>query len=382
MNKLLFAFAPVFIFLFSCNNAANTKTAVADTTPAGNTVSIIEKPFGNFSNQAITEYTLTNAAEMQVSVMNYGGTITKIITPDKNGAMGDVVLGFDSLTGFLQKGNPYFGALIGRYGNRIANAKFTLDGKTYSLAGNNNGNSLHGGNAGYDKVVWRSEKLAGDSSVQFTYLSKDGEEGYPGNLSVQVIYTLTTNNAVRLDYTATTDKATPINLTSHAYFNLSAGEDSTILNHLLQIAADKFTPVNAALIPTGKIDLVKGSAMDFTVAKKIGNDIATVAGGYDHNWVLNKNGNALEKVAALYHEASGRVMDVFTTEPGLQFYSGNFLDGSLTNTKGRQNYVKHAALCLEAQHFPDSPNQPGFPNTILKPGETYKQTTVYQFGVK
>ena len=382
MNKLLFAFAPVFIFLSSCNNATDTKINSVDSATDKKTPPLTEKSFGNFGNEAITEYTLTNANGMQVGIVNYGGTITKIITPDKNGDWADVVLGYDSIAGFLQKGNPYFGALIGRYGNRIANAKFALYGKTFTLAGNNNGNSLHGGNAGYDKVVWTVEKLSGDSSLKLSYLSKDGEEGYPGNLSVQVIYTLTTDNALRLDYTATTDKATPLNLTSHAYFNLSGGKDSTILDHLLQIAADKITPVNDVLIPTGKIDLVKGSSMDFTTAKKIGNDIATVAGGYDHNWVLNKTGAELEKVATLYHEASGRVMDVFTTEPGLQFYSGNFLDGTLTNTKARQKYVKHAALCLEAQHFPDSPNQPAFPNTILKPGETYKQTTVYQFGVK
>ena len=230
--------------------------------------------------------------------------------------------------------------------------------------------------------MWTAEKLAGDSSLKLSYLSKDGEEGYPGNLHVEVIYTLTGNNGLRLDYTATTDKATPVNLTSHAYFNLSAGKDSTILNHLLQISADNFTPVNEQLIPTGKIEAVKGGPMDFTTEKPIGKDIAQVQGGYDHNWVLNKNGSGLEKIASLYDPNSGRYMEVLTTEPGLQFYSGNFLDGTLTNTRGGQKYVKHAALCLESQHFPDSPNQPSFPNTILKPGETYKQTTVYQFSTK
>jgi aldose 1-epimerase len=342
-------------------------------------VSIAEKPFGNYEGKPVTEYTLTNANGMQVGIINYGGIITKIITADKSGAMGDVVTGFESLDGFLQKGVPYFGALIGRYGNRIANGKFTLDGKEYTLAGNNNGNSLHGGNKGYDKVYWNIEKEAGDSSLKLTYLSKDGEEGYPGNLNIAVVYTLTADNGLKIDYTATTDKATPINLTSHAYFNLSAGKDSTILGHDLMMKADKYTPVNDALIPTGKLEDVKGGPMDFNTAKAIGKEIATVAGGYDHNWVLNKNGNALEMVAMLSHAGSGRSMEVWTTEPGLQFYSGNFLDGTLTNTKGGTKYIKHGALCLETQHYPDSPNQTAFPSTILKPGETYRHTTVYKF---
>jgi aldose 1-epimerase len=293
--------------------------------------------------------------------------------------MGDVVTGFESLDGFLQKGVPYFGALIGRYGNRIANAKFTLDGKEYTLAANNNGNTLHGGNKGYDKVYWNIEKQAGDSSLKLTYLSKDGEEGYPGNLNIEVIYTLTADNGLKIDYSATTDKATPVNLTSHAYFNLSAGKDSTILGHNLMIKAAKFTPVNDGLIPTGKLEDVKGGPMDFNTAKAVGKEIAAVKGGYDHNWVLNKNGNALELVAELSEPNSGRSMEVWTTEPGLQFYSGNFLDGTLTNTKEGAKYVLHGALCLETQHFPDSPNQPAFPTTILKPGETYRHTTVYKF---
>jgi aldose 1-epimerase len=329
----------------------------------------------------VTEYTITNAKGMQVSVINYGGAVTKLITPDKNGAMGDVVTGFESLDGFLQKGVPYFGALIGRYGNRIANGKFTLDGKTYTLAGNNGGNSLHGGNKGYDKVYWNIEK-AGDSSLKLTYLSKDGEEGYPGNLKVEVIYTLGSDNSLKIDYTATTDKPTPINLTNHCYFNLSAGKDSTILSHQLELKADKYTPVNDGLIPTGKIEDVKGGPMDFTTPKMIGKDLASVKGGYDHNWVLNKTGTSLEKVAGLYEPNSGRYMEVLTTEPGIQFYSGNFLDGTLTNTKNGMKYVKHGALCLETQHYPDSPNQPSFPSTILKPGETYRHTTIYKFSVK
>ncbi len=344
--------------------------------------SVTEKPFGNYEGKPVTEYTLTNANGMQVGVINYGGIITKLITADKAGAFGDVVTGFESLDGFLQKGVPYFGALIGRFGNRIANAKFTLDGKEYTLAANNDGNTLHGGNKGYDKVYWNIEKQAGDSSLKLTYLSKDGEEGYPGNLNIEVVYTLTVDDGLKIDYTATTDKATPINLTSHAYFNLSAGKDSTILGHNLVIKADKFTPVNSALIPTGKLEEVKGGPMDFNAAKLIGKEIASVSGGYDHNWVLNKNGNALEMVAILSDPGSGRSMEVWTTEPGLQFYSGNFLDGTLTNTKGGAKYIKHGALCLETQHYPDSPNQAAFPTTILKPGETYRHTTIYKFSAK
>ena len=365
------------VFLFSCNNS--TENADKNTTTK---MGITEKPFGSFNSEAVTEYTLTNANGMQVGILNYGGTLTKILTKDKEGKFGDVILGFDSIGGYTQKGNPFFGALIGRYGNRIAKGHFTLDGTTYTLAQNNNGQSLHGGLKGYDKVMWKAEKQAGDSSLKLTYLSKDGEEGYPGNLSVEVIYTLTADNALKIEYAATTDKATPINLTNHAYFNLSAGKDSTILDHELMLKADKFTEVDSVLIPTGKLPDVKGTPMDFTVAKKIGKEIDSVKGGYDHNWVLNKKGNALESIATLYHSASGRFMEVFTSEPGVQFYSGNFLDGTLTNTKGGQKYVQHAALCLETQHFPDSPNQPSFPGTILKPGEKYSHTSLYKFSVK
>lgn len=378
MKKFLFA-ATAFSLL-ACNNDSKTATTMEEK-DSGKSYSFTEQPYGQTDGQQITEYTITNPAGMQVSIINYGGTITKLLAPDKSGKMGDVVLGYDSLSGYLQTGNPYFNALIGRYGNRIAAGKFTLDGQSYTLAGNNNGNSLHGGNKGYDKVVWTAKKLS-DSSLQLNYLSKDGEEGYPGNLNVQVVYTLTPDNELKIDYTATTDKATPVNLTSHCYFNLSAGADSTILDHELEIEADKYTPVNAQLIPTGQLEEVKGGPMDFTSPKKIGQDIAKVPGGYDHNWVLNKTGNDLEKVAALHHPPSGRYMEVLTTEPGLQFYSGNFLDGTLTNTKGGATYPKHAALCLETQHFPDSPNQPSFPNTILKPGETYRHTTVYKFSTK
>ena len=373
--------------LCSCNNnTENSTTTKADSAK----INITEKPFGSFNGEAVTEYTLTNANGMQVSILNYGGTVTKIITKDKEGKDGDVILGYDSLAGYLQKGNPYFGCLVGRYGNRIAKGHFTLDGTTYTLAQNNNGQSLHGGIKGYDKVMWTATKPAGDSSLKLTYLSKDGEEGYPGNLSVEVIYTLTADNGLKIDYAATTDKATPVNLTNHAYFNLSAGKDSTILDHELMLKADKYVEVDSVLIPTGKLESVNGisadfhhaNVMNFMTPKKIGSEISLIPGGYDHNWVINRSGNGLESVATLYHPASGRFMEVFTTEPGIQFYSGNFLDGTLTNTKAGQKYVQHAALCLETQHFPDSPNQPGFPNTILKPGEKYTHTSLYKFSVK
>lgn len=337
--------------------------------------------FGMIGTDSVFQYTLTNKNGMVVKILNYGGAVTDIITPDKNGKMGDVVLGYDSLAGYLQTGNPYFGVLVGRYGNRIANAKFTLDGKEYTLAANNGPNTLHGGLKGFDKVIW-AVKSFDDASLHLSYLSKDGEEGYPGNLSVDVTYSLSDDNGLKIDYTATTDKATPINLTNHCYFNLSAGADSTILDHELMLKAEKYTPVDKGLIPTGKIADVKGTPMDFTTSKKIGRDIAQVEGGYDHNWVFQKPENRFDMVATVYHEPSGRYMEVRTTEPGIQFYSGNFLDGTLKYTRGGVKYVKHAGLCLETQHFPDSPNQPAFPTTILKPGETYQHITIYKFSTK
>jgi aldose 1-epimerase len=368
--------------MIACNDNATDTTA--DTKPDSATAAkatLTQAEYGKIDSAAITQYTLTNASGMIVKLINYGATVTDVITLDKNQSRGNVVLGYESLDGFLQRGNPYFGCVVGRYGNRIANGKFTVDGKTYSLAKNNNGQSLHGGLKGFDKVVWTGVP-EGDNSVKFTYLSKDGEEGYPGNLNVSVTYTLTNDNELKIDYSATTDKATPVNLTNHCYFNLSAGADSTILGHELSLKADSFTAVNKVLIPTGKNPAVAGTPMDFNTPKQIGKDIAQVEGGYDHNWVLSKKGNDLGLAATLYHAGTGRFMEVFTTEPGIQFYSGNFLDGSLKNTRDGKVYIKHAGLCLETQHFPDSPNQPSFPNTILKPGETYRHTTVYKFSTK
>jgi aldose 1-epimerase len=380
MKKILLPIIALSLIAASCNN--DPKQTTPSTQDSAAKASLTQQPYADLEGKAITEYTLRNAAGAELSIINYGGTITSLRVPDKNGKLQNVVLGFDSLAGYTQQGNPFFGALIGRYGNRIGGAKFTLDGTSYKLSANDNGNSLHGGKKGYDKVVWSAAPLPGDSTLELTYRSADGEEGYPGNLSVKVVYTLTADNAVRIDYTATTDKATPVNLTNHAYFNLSGGSDSTILDHTLQIAAAKYTAVNDQLIPTGALPEVKGSPMDFNTAKSIGRDIAQVKGGYDHNWVLDRTNDQLQQVATLRHPASGRTMEVWTTEPGLQFYSGNFLDGTLTRTLNGARYVKHAALCLETQHFPDSPNQPSFPNTILRPGETYRTTTVYKFGIQ
>ena len=337
--------------------------------------------YGTVGNDSIYQFKLQNAKGTEVVIMNYGGTITNLLVADKSGQKGDVVLGFDSLSGFVQKGNPYFGALIGRYGNRIGNAKFTLDGKTYTLAANNNGNALHGGIKGFDKVVWRVDEST-DSTLALSYKSKDGEEGYPGNLQVIVTYSLDNDNALKIDYKAMVDQACPINLTNHAYFNLSAGKDSTILDHEVWIDADRYTAVNDKYIPTGQLPAVKNTPMDFTKAKRIGNDIDKVKGGFDHNWVLNKKDESLSLIASLYHPASGRFMEVYTTQPGVQFYTGNFLDGSLTGGKNGAKYIQHAALCMETQHFPDSPNQPSFPSTVLKPGETYHHVTVYKFSTK
>ena len=377
MKKIFYLVGSLAI-LIGCNNAPKETTQETNETKSASMQKVF---FGTVGNDSIYQFKLQNAKGTEVVIMNYGGTITNLLVADKSGQKGDVVLGFDSLSGFLQKGNPYFGALIGRYGNRIANGKFTLDGQTYTLATNNNGNHLHGGVKGFDKVVWNVD-AASDSALHLSYTSKDGEEGYPGNLQVKVVYSLDNDNALKIDYTATIDKACPINLTNHAYFNLSGGKDSTILDHELMIDADRYTAVNDKLIPTGQLPAVKNTPMDFTKAKRIGTDIDKVKGGFDHNWVLNKKDASLSLIASVYHPASGRLMEVYTTQPGVQFYTGNFLDGTLTGGKGGARYVQHSGMCLETQHFPDSPNQPSFPSTVLKPGETYHQVSVYKFSTK
>ena len=330
-------------------------------------------------------YTLQNQQGMQVQITNYGATVTSLITPDKAGKAGDVVLGFDQVTGYTSdaftKSNPYFGAIVGRYGNRIAKGKFTLNGKEYTLATNNGANHLHGGKKGFDRVVWQAQELPEQNALKLTYVSKDGEEGYPGTLTTTVTYTLTQDNQLRIDYAATTDKATPINLTNHSYFNLAAGQAQDALQHQLMIKADRYTVVDASLIPTGELRPVKGTVMDFTTPTAIGARINQVAGGYDHNYVLNNVDGSMKLAAAVYEPTSGRYMEVFTTEPGIQFYSGNFLDGSLTG-KNNTTYQQHYGFCLETQHFPDSPNQPKFPSTILQPGASYQTSTAYKFSVK
>ena len=375
-KKVLQGFILTLVISLFNQACSSNNTNTMDTT-----VKLTSQAYGEFEGQPITEYTLTNAHGMQVGIINYGGALTKIITQAKDSSWGDVLTGYDSLSGFTQTANPYFGALIGRYANRIAKGTYKVDGIEYHAALNNNGQSLHGGLKGFDKVVWKATPLAGDSSVQLNYESKDGEEGYPGNLKVQVVYTLTADNGIKIDYTATTDKTTVINLTNHAYFNLSAGKSLTIEDHVLQINANQYTPVDSLLIPTGESLDVKGTPMDFTQAKRIGDDLDKVVGGYDHNWILNK-AEGLQEVANVYDPLSGRSLTVFTTEPGLQFYSGNFLDGTLTHTKKGIQYIKHGALTLETQHFPDAPNQSKFPSTLLKPGETYTHTTVYKFATK
>lgn len=326
---------------------------------------------------SIFQFTMKADTGIIVKILNYGGIVTEIITPDRNGNPGNIVLGFDNLDQYLA-GHPYFGALIGRYGNRIADAAFTLDGNTYTLARNNGKNSLHGGIKGFDKVVWEPEIIETEKgkALQLRYNSQDMEEGFPGNLKVSVIYELIGKD-LEITYKATTDKPTPVNLTNHSYFNL-AGE-GTILDHLLELKASHYTPVNQELIPTGEIAPVEGTPFNFMVAKPIGRDIENTAGGYDHNYVVDREFFSLEWIGRLEDPKSGRILDIYTTEPGVQFYSGNFLDGSLKS--GEKIYSRHSGLCLETQHFPDSPNQREFPSTILRPGETYRSKTVYRFDV-
>ena len=349
-------------------------------------MSIKKESFGKTKDGTEVQlYTLSNEKGMQVKITNYGATVTAILTPDKQGKAGDVVLGFDSMEAYQSpaylKSGPYFGAAIGRYGNRIAKGKFTLDGKEYTLATNNGANHLHGGIVGFDKVIWTAEE-AGSNALKFSYVSKDGEEGYPGTLTTSVTYTLTGDNELKIDYEATTDKATPVNLTNHSYFNLAAGGAADALQHEVTIHADRYTVVDASLIPTGELRPVAGTVMDFSKPEAIGTRIAQVeGGGYDHNYVLRDTTDAMKLAATVYEPTSGRVMEVRTTEPGIQFYSGNFLDGSLTG-KNNTVYKKHYGFCLETQHFPDSPNQPSFPSTILKPGDTLKSSTIYKFSVR
>ena len=353
---------------------------------AGN---IHKRPYGTTAaGAAVDEYTLTNASGMEVKIITYGGTVTSIKVPDRNGNMANVVLGFSDLNSYETR-SPYFGCIIGRYGNRIAKGKFTLEGQEYTLAANNGPNSLHGGNVGFDKKVWAATEVRDMSGVgvSLTYTSPDMEEGYPGTLNMKVVYTLTDNNDLKIDYTATTDKPTVFNPTNHSYFNLAGEGSGPIYDEVLWMAADKFTPVDSTLIPTGTLAPVAGTAFDFTVPKVLGpaihsNDPQVVIGkGIDHNLVLNRRSASDKSMmlgARLYDPQSGRIMETWTTEPSIQVYTGNFLDGSLYGPSGRA-YRQGAAITFETQHFPDSPNHPNFPSTELKPGQTFRSSTIHKF---
>jgi len=346
--------------------------------------SVPKQAFGTAPDGTPVEiYTLRNARGVEARICTYGGIVVSLKTPDRNGHFADVVLGYDSLDGYL-KSSPYFGCLVGRYGNRIARGKFTLDGQTYSLATNNYPNALHGGLLGFDKRVWKASPVttAHGPGLQLSYTSADGEEGYPGKLTVMAVYSLTADNGLRLDYTATTDKATVLNLTQHSYFNLAGKGD--ILGHVVEMPADRYTPVDSTLIPTGQLPPVEGTPFDFRKPTAIGARINQAdeqlkfGGGYDHNWVFAKKPGDLTLLAKVTEPTTGRILEVLSTEPGLQFYTGNFLDGTITG-KGGWTYQFRNGFCMEPQHFPDSPNQPNFPSVVLRPGQTYHNTIIYRF---
>lgn len=373
IRPVLFSIGVIFFFVTTA--AAKPKATKGDfgKTAAGTPVEI---------------YTLTNSGGAEARIITYGGTVVSLKVPERNGRITDVVLGYDSIADY-EKHTSYFGSIIGRYGNRIAKGKFTLDGKEYTLAVNNGENHLHGGIKGFDKVVWAAKPStdAAGANLELTYLSKDGEEGYPGNLSITVVYSLTEKNQLKVVYSATTDKATLVNLTHHSYFNLAGAGTGSILDHQVRLFASNFTPTDAGSIPTGEIRPVEGTPFDFLKATAIGARIGQAdqqlkfGSGYDHNWVLDRKGELPGLAATVYEQTTGRYMEVFTTEPGMQFYTGNFLDGAIKGKNG-QDYPKNSGFCLEAQHYPDSPNQPKFPSTELKPGQKYTQTTIYKFSVR
>jgi aldose 1-epimerase len=386
--------------LFSCSEQKSQKPAVAGGNQAaaapaaksaekGKTeMNYRRKNWGMVDGKQVSIYYMTNANGMRADISDYGAIVRSLSVPDRNGKLEDVVLGYGSVREY-QEDSPYFGAIVGRYGNRIAKGRFTLDGVEYKLAVNNDTNHLHGGLKGFDKVIWKAEPSMDAEGVhlKLTYVSKDGEEGYPGTLTATVTYTLSNNNELKINYEATTDKATPINLTYHGYWNLAGQGKGNILDHELMLNADRYTPIDPTSIPTGELPPVKGTPFDFTTPHKIGERINADdeqlrnGKGYDHNFVLNKQGNEMSLCARVYEATSGRVMEVLTTEPGVQFYSGNFLDGHNIGKEGKA-YKHRYGFCLETQHFPDSPNHPQFPSTILKPGEKYATQTVYKFTAK
>ena len=353
-----------------------------------NSASVKKEAFGKADGQNVELYTLTNRNGVEAKISTYGGIVVSLKVPDRNGKFDDVVLGYDTLDGYL-KGTSYFGALIGRYGNRIAGGRFKLNGMEYTLPTNNPPNHLHGGNKGFDKVVWNGKprKTANGVSLELSHLSRDGEEGYPGNLSVVVTYTLTNQNELKIDYSATTDKDTVVNLTHHSYFNLAGQGNGDVLKHELTINGDSFTPVDAGSIPVGELRSVKGTPFDFTQPIAIGARIGQsdeqlkIGNGYDHNFVLNGKSGTLRQAAKVFEPTTGRVMEVWTTEPGMQFYTGNFLDGSQIG-KGGKPYQFRYGFCLETEHYPDSPNKPDFPTTVLRKNGRYKTTTVYKFSTR
>jgi aldose 1-epimerase len=400
-NAQLSLFIGIFCLAIGCRNVDSTANKAGNKAETPKS-SITKAFFGTQADgQIIDEYTLKNTQGMTVKIITRGGIITQLTAPDRNGVYEDVVLGYDSIGGYEDTKTPYFGALIGRFGNRIAKGKFNLDGKTYTLATNNIGNHLHGGIKGFDKVVWKATPNADyteGSSLKMSYLSKDMEEGYPGNLTVEVLYTLKNDNTLHINFQATTDKTTICNLTHHAYFNLSGKQGSSILDHQLTLSASRFLPVDKTLIPTGELKAVAGTPFDFTKSNKIGTRINTpkdaqliAGGGYDHCWILDKNdvdGDNTDSLSRLHgrsslaailtDSASGRTLKLSTTEPAIQFYSGNFLDGTLIG-KGKTKYGKRTGLCLEPEHYPDAPNQKAFPTTTLKPNETYKTSMIWAF---
>jgi len=388
MQHRIFLAACALLAFTACHKSEPMKTT--DSTPAAAPASQTSVSRSSYATApdggAVEQFVLKNANGLEVGIINYGGIVTFIKTPDRNGKMEDITLGFDDLNGYLQ-GKSFFGALIGRYGNRIGGAQFKLDGNTYKLAANDGPNTLHGGNKGFDKVLWQAEPFEhpNERGVILTRTSPDGEEGFPGNLQVRVTYTLTDSNELAIEYHATTDKPTVVNLTNHTYFNLSGEGSGDILKHEVTLNADRYTPVVKGLIPTGELASVAGTPFDFRTKTAVGaridanNEQLKLAGGYDHNWVLNRSGDGLSAAARVEDPASGRFLETYTVEPGLQFYTGNFLDGS--PGRGGKSYVKRGALCLETQHFPDSPNKPSFPTTTLQPGQEYNTKTVYKFGV-
>jgi aldose 1-epimerase len=369
--------------------AATIACQTETTTTKKGSSNVTKQAYGNMPDGTPVDlYTLSNEKGMQAGIITYGGIVVSLTAPDRTGKYADVVLGMSDLPGYLHE-TSFLGALIGRYGNRIGHARFKLEGQTYNLPKNDGDNTLHGGPQGFDKKVWTARDVsgAGGQALELTCVSKDGEMGFPGTLTATVVYTVTPDNELKIDYTATTDKPTIVNLTNHSYFNLAGQGEGDVLQHQVMIAADRFTPVDKGLIPTGELKPVKGTPFDFTTATAIGARIEQsdeqlkFGGGYDHNWVLNRSGAGISKAAEVYEPKTGRVMEVLTSEPGLQFYTGNFLDGSLQG-KGGKTYPKRGAFCMETQHYPDSPNKPDFPSTELKPGATYRTTTAYRFSAR